>query len=64
MTDKIHQLPTKPDAILAAGEELRRKLPALIENATMIAKLKRAHYNAYLKEGFTPEQAIELIKKL
>ncbi|WP_420465621.1 hypothetical protein [Panacagrimonas sp.] len=62
MSDKIHQIPTKPDKALALTEELRRTLPTLIANARMIAQLKKAQYDAYVEAGFTPQQALELIK--
>ena len=34
------------------------------EIAAVIAEHRMAHYKAYIKEGFTPEQAIELCKVL
>lgn len=37
-------------------------LPALIEHAKLDAKLKRAQYQALVKEGFTEAQAIELLR--
>jgi hypothetical protein len=34
----------------------------LADNAEQIAKAKRTLYDAYVKEGFTEAQALELIK--
>jgi hypothetical protein len=50
------------DELKASGELLRRNLPTLMENAEIIAALKRAHYLAYLKAGFDEKQALELCK--
>lgn len=46
----------------AAVEQMKRHLPELIEYAKLQAKIRKAHYDALLAEGFTAEQAIELCK--
>lgn len=40
--------------------EMRENMPALLDMAVMTAKLYRHKYEALLKEGFTPEQALRL----
>lgn len=62
MTDKITSIPTKPDPLKAAGERLSRDMDTLIANARTVARLKKAQYDAYVEAGFTPQQALELIR--
>lgn len=45
-----------------AVAELRRAIPALQEYNRLIASVQRDAYKAYIKEGFTPAQALELCK--
>lgn len=60
--DNIRQIPTKPDEFAAAIEGMRRNLDNFIEHAKLTAAIKRAYFDALVKEGFTPEQALELTK--
>ena len=60
--DNITLLPTQQDKLLATGEELKRLLPGAIKNAEVVAQFKRAQFLAYVKEGFTEEQALALVK--
>jgi len=45
------------------GDAVRRQLAAIVENATTLAKIRRANYLAYIAEGFEPMQALELCSK-
>jgi hypothetical protein len=47
-----------------ALREMIANLDALIEYQTVMAKLQRSRFKALVKEGFTPDQAIELSKKI
>ncbi|URA06848.1 hypothetical protein QAY90_gp17 [Xanthomonas phage Langgrundblatt2] len=60
--DNIRQIPTKPDEFAAAIEGLRRNLDNFVEHAKLVAAIKRAYFDALVKEGFTAEQALELTK--
>ena len=60
--DNIRQIPTKPDEFAAAIEGMRRNLDNFIEHAKFTAAIKRAYFDALVKEGFTAEQALELTK--
>lgn len=60
--DNIRQIPTKPDEFAAAIEGMRRNLDNFIAHAKLTAAIKRAYFDALVKEGFTPEQALELTK--
>lgn len=54
----------KPDKLAADVAELRDLLPARIEYQKVMAKLQREAYLAYIDAGFTPKQALELVKDL
>ena len=43
-------------------EQTKRNMPLILEYITLQAKQRRAKYRALVKEGFTPEQALELCK--
>ena len=58
----IVDMPAKDD-MRAAVDGLRRMIPALLENAKLIAQIRRANYDALIAEGFTPDQAIILCQK-
>lgn len=58
----IVDLPAKDD-MRAVVDGLRRMLPALLENAELIAQIRRANYDALIAEGFTPDQALILCTK-
>jgi len=49
---------------LAAIENLKRNFPAVVEHVKIFAKMRKASYDAHIKEGFTKDQALELCKKL
>lgn len=60
---KVVDLPrVESDKLSGAVDEFRRKLPAMIEHHKLVARLQRAAYVQYLAEGFTEDQALELIK--
>lgn len=50
--------------IIKAVRTIVTNLDAYMEAQVAIAKLQRARYKALLREGFPPEQAIELCKKI
>ena len=61
--DKIIGLPTDQNEMKAAIAVMKRDLPEVIEHAKLVAQIKRAAYLEYVEQGFTEEQAIELIKE-
>jgi len=64
MSDKLTVFPGggKPDAMKQAVRELKSALPEFIQYQLLIAEITKAKYDALLKQGFTPEQALELSK--
>lgn len=63
MTD-IYTIPTKPDDVQAAIESMKRALPVYLELASINARIRSAHYKAYLAEGFSEEQALILCQSI
>ena len=52
------------DKLLAAVEQLKRGLPAMMEYQLYVAKIIRARHQALLAEGFTEAQATEIVKEM
>ncbi len=60
---KVVDLPKQKNELQALGEEMSRNLHVFIANQQTLAKIRRAAYLAYVKEGFTEAQALELCCK-
>ena len=60
---KLVQMPTQINKLAAEGESLKRNLDILIETQKEIAKYRRAAFLAYVENGFTEAQALELCCK-
>lgn len=54
----------EPDKLAAAVAELRRLMPARVEYHRIMARMQREAFEAYVAEGFTETQALELVKHL
>jgi len=54
---------TKGTLLEAQLEQAYREVPQYIKTTKFVAKMCRIRYNAYLKEGFTAEQALFLCKE-
>jgi len=53
---------SKPEQMKKLLSESREMLPLMVELAYIEAKQKRAMYLAYVAEGFTEQQAIDLCR--
>jgi len=62
---KVAKLNTEPDQVRAELSKhfarVERLLPEMTAHFGMKAKHRRIQYNAYLSEGFSAEQAMELL---
>lgn len=43
---------------------MKRLVPYMLEMATVMAEIRRAHYDAYIAKGFKPEEALQLCQKV
>lgn len=51
-------------ALAAAVEQLKRDHDLILAHHRQLAKIQRAAYLAYVREGFTPKQALEMTKEM
>jgi hypothetical protein len=61
-TSKSIGAKVKVEQLKAILREHEQSLPLLLELAAANARIKRAHYEALVGEGFKPEEALLLIK--
>jgi hypothetical protein len=61
-TMNLIDLPERNE-VRAVGDRARRELDAILENVTLVAKIRRAAFLAYVEEGFTVDQALQLCTK-
>jgi hypothetical protein len=62
MSNEVHKVMTaaKADAAFAA---IKAALPNEHRSADVLAELRRIHYDASIRKGFTPEEALVLCMK-
>ena len=48
--------------LAGAAEAMKRALPVLLQHMPLQAKMRRAAFQAYIAEGFTEAQALELCR--
>ncbi len=52
------------DKLVAAVEQMKRSLPTIIEYQTTLSKIIRARYMALTAEGFSPSEALSIVKEM
>ncbi len=52
------------DEMKANIEKMKRSLPAWVGYSAILAEARKISYDACIKQGFTPEQALELCKSM
>lgn len=63
--NKLTQLEGKRDELSELGKAVlnfKSDLQYHIENQNILVEIRRATFDAYLKQGFNQEQALELLK--
>ena len=58
----IKQGATNADNLRALLKAMVDEMPVQIEIAATLAKIRREKFKAYLREGFTEAQAMELVR--
>lgn len=58
----LSTVPTAYDKLAGDFQQITRLLTLMRENAEEIAKTRKALYSAYMKEGFTEAQALDLVR--
>ena len=61
MADGRPDLPT-PNEIMRQNADMKKVFEPFVETLGMQAKVLRAVYEALVREGFTPAQALEIVK--
>ena len=66
MTDrpKVVEMSPAPDKMTEAVEAMKRSMGAALDYQILAAKIRRKAYQAHIAEGFTPEQSLELVKRI
>jgi hypothetical protein len=54
----------EPNATKEAIRNMKEQLPAMSEYYKIVAKMTRLKFDALLVEGFSPEEALKLCKRL
>lgn len=52
------------DEMKASVEMIKRTMDTWVEWGKQLARIRRAHYDAYIVEGFSPEQALILCQRM
>lgn len=60
MTDKIRVIKPREKTLSDECQALRANLADVIEGLELAAEIRKAAYDAHIKAGFTPEQALDL----
>lgn len=58
----VRELRFAPNPLAGAADKMNRELPTLSSAFAAIAKARKAYYDAHIDAGFTPEQAMELVR--
>lgn len=60
----ITGLKATPNSAKATLDQIKRTMPELLELIVIAAEIRKVKYDAHIKQGFTPEQALILCKDI
>ncbi len=58
----IREIPNVPNPLVGAADRMNRDMPTLATAFAAIAQARKAYYDAHVAAGFSPEQAMELVR--
>ena len=58
----IREIPLVQNPLAGAADKMERDMPTLSSAFAAIAKARKAYYDAHIDAGFTPDQAMELVR--
>ena len=58
----VRELRLAKSPLEGATDKMARDMPTLAAAFAAIAKARKAYYDAHIDAGFTPEQAMELVR--
>ena len=58
----IREIPLAQNPLAGAADKMARDMPTLATAFAAIAKARKAYYDAHIDAGFTPDQAMELVR--
>lgn len=59
----IREIPLAQNPLAGAADKMARDLPTLATAFAAIAQARKAYYDAHVIAGFTPEQALDMLKQ-
>lgn len=59
----IREIPTVQNPLAGAADKMARDMPTLATAFAAIAQARKAYYDAHVAAGFTPEQAMEMVRQ-
>lgn len=58
----VREIRLAKNPLAGAADKMARDMPALNSAFAAIAKARKAYYDAHIDAGFTPDQALELVR--
>lgn len=59
----IRELPPVQNPLAGATDKMNRDMPTLTGAFAAIAQARKAYYDAHVEAGFTPEQAMDMVRQ-
>lgn len=59
----IRELPPLQNPLAGATDKMNRDMPTLASAFAAIAQARKAYYDAHVEAGFTPDQAMDMVRQ-